>query len=228
MAGILFHIAEGYTPPDIVGFADMWFDAANTDVSSSGQEISTWYDSSVNGLDAVNAYGGLGTKKPKYYENEINGHPIVRFPDPAPQFASLKTANFALTEKLIIFIVYKPNDFEDNSYILVDNAYELYLLTQDPEPGIQLWSGNFGPMVDQPVGEFGVITCYIDTSSSWIRRNSGTKQTASLASIAGATGLIISQFLSADVAEIIVDTNSTLTDGEITEIEEYLLLKYGL
>jgi hypothetical protein len=214
----------------------MWFDAANTDATSSGQEISTWSDSSVNSLSATTYIHGLQTLKPIYLENQLNGYPVIRFPKSGSNYASIKTVPFAFTETLIVICVIKQTYTSPAGTAFMDASQSgppagfprFWGLYQWAGGQLRVKVGGWTSSLAVSSGQWGVITCYINGFSSWIRINQGTKSTGLLESLLAASGLQMGNFFSGDIAELILDTNSSLTEAEITGIENYLMDKYSV
>jgi len=232
-----------FTPDDVSGLA-WWLEADAITDGTTGQVITTWPDSSVNGIDATS----IGTVHPEYHANALNGQPIVRFSGSANvQMRTMREGVLVPNSQAFsIFVVARKNAAATQASILERDPQTLtnemsyvsgpfgdtfQILSQPAEEGDQLSlrSDDFSvnlfnvlTVVGSFDGEGYVAKTYIDGIVG--ASTDSYDVTIAFNSI---SRIGLSKPMYGEIAEIIV-YNEAVSDLDRVKIEDYLAEKYGL
>lgn len=96
-------------PPPLPAFAylSLWL-RADQDVTVENGVVSAWQDQSVNLNHAAQP---VAAKRPQWVENELNGHPVLRFDGEDDELVAASSASLANTGPISSFFVVRFEDF---------------------------------------------------------------------------------------------------------------------
>lgn len=217
----------------------IWLKADAIQALSDGNDLTTWLDSSGNGIDATYVQR-IGTLiKPKYKTNILNGNPAVRFGS-ACCSSSLSTSAVTIQDRSVFIVVSPlgnpPADDQGGAHMLIiQNSSPWYEINAWTGGSIHLYDGSYydtgvsfsgTKLVSQVTGGSG--------SNIYVNGNLATSSASAAASINAI--MLIGEWdssgsiyggLNGDIAEIIV-FNSTLSNAERQAVETYLNSKYAV
>jgi prepilin-type N-terminal cleavage/methylation domain-containing protein len=245
------------SPVAAIGNIAMWLESTseksfiasekvNTALGSTGT-ISTWYDINPQSTSLNNATQGTANNKPRYLVNGINGLPAINF-DGGTDFlnfngAPLTNNNYTLfiveqrrSGGVIYFIGGTGNSANTRLHLGYESSttpsFRQYANDYDATNAVAAYSGLkplihtfwFNSSYTSDAKQYYVNSVYKTLSAA-----GSTVETQGLTSYPGAT---IGQkgdgwFFNGDIGEIIM-FNKALTNSERTNIENYLISKWGI
>lgn len=235
-------LAAGNSPGGVSGPA-LWL-KANAGTTTSGADVSAWTDQSGNGYTFNQS---TTASKPDLVSNTANFNPVITFDgsddvltstnffnDPVDVFAVLRNADTGTNDRAFFAIGtpdsgvnhYTSHKVNNSSGQSVASYYqdgtEYSVATTNLDNEFFLQRGHISELRN------GTVGLEINGQSAGTSVGSGTPPTQGDASVgAGYTGTALSQYLSGDVAEIVV-YGSEQAGTSTGKIESYLALKYGI
>lgn len=225
----------------------LWLDATYITGLSDGTAITTWNDRSGNGYNAAQSDSA---KKPTYKVNILNGKPVVRF-DGGDElalssgfdmlknvggFTTIAVGKFGNPELNETFVKIGSGAGTSRA-MLIKAGTKLTVAGRrlDAESPIKnLESNNVVSLVYHKIYtgiiDFANSNAYLyqnnvaDGVNTNFSTDGNTENTNSTFIGIGGAG---SEFLSGDIAELVV-YNRTLSNNEITQINKYLSVKWGI
>ena len=242
-------------PSDISGL-QLWLDASdpngNATLPANGTTISSWKDKSGNARHTSLLNAGSGFTSPAYYGNQINGMGVIRFTRTTgtvgSAYSSAMDIRAVTSPEITLFTVYKQGTRSGDQAIWgCDNGgWDRFFFSSrlsTPDNG-SVSFGNVSPFtVDiTGAGELGVVKCLtavyskaggVNGSAIYLNgqlvapfTDQTTVGTDALAAVRiGLDG--DDNFYNGDIAEMII-YNRKLTACEITQVNRYLNIKYGV
>lgn len=232
-------VALGFSPADL-GNLVMWLDASQITGLADGATIETWTNVVNAAMSPTQATLGL---RPVYKTGIINGLPVVRFP--TDNFLQLKK----LTESTIfagglfagnaatLFTVYQNSVFPANSHfglLATGSAADgLDLFTTDSYNADFRTTRLAGLALGFPQTGRHLKTV-VTSAAAWKLRSDGVQLYSTPTSSWG-TGAALhvgksghpAGWFNGDMAEVLI-YNRALSADEITEVEAYLMDKWGV
>ncbi|MEJ0101435.1 MAG: LamG-like jellyroll fold domain-containing protein [Bacteroidota bacterium] len=255
---LLIAAFPGYTqslPSDITGL-QLWLDASdpngNATLPTDGTTVSSWKDKSGNARHTSLYNSGSGYTSPVYYGNQINGKGVIRFTRTAGTIGSAYSSPMDIravtTPEITLFTVYKQGTRSGDQAIwgCDDGAWDRFFFSSrlsTPDNG-SVSFGNVSPFtVDVAgAGQLGQVKCLTavyskagGTNGSAIYFNGQlvtpfTDQTTLGTDALAAVRIGLDgndNFYNGDIAEMII-YNRKLSNCEITQVNRYLNIKYGV
>jgi len=205
----------------------LWLKADDV-VKDGSNYVSQWNDNSGNGFHPIQA---TGTYQPLWVDNELNGHPVIRF-DGADDFLDVSFGQ-TFEQPNAIFIVWKANNetstafstdatnYVNGSFYTTSNQISLDFGTRIRTSNTNVFGNN---VLNTLIGN-GINSHIRENAVSLTNGNTGNNpiNIFSVGKLSGYSGW----WLSGNVAEIIY-CNSLLTETQRQFVEEYLMNKYNL
>lgn len=242
-------------PNDITGL-QLWLDASdpngNGTTPANASAITTWSDKSGNNRHATLFSAGSGVTNPAYYQNQINGKAVVRFTRTSATagvgFSSPTDIRAMTSPELTIFTVYKQGTRSGDQAVWGNddgNWDRFFFSTRSSTPDDGAVSiGNVNPTTVNVAGSgtLNAVQCLTavyskagGTNGSAIYLSGQLVQRFTDNTTNGTDALSVlrigldgdNNFYQGDMAEVIV-YNRKLTDCQITQINRYLNIKYGV
>lgn len=242
-------------PSDISNLR-LWLDASdpngNATTPADGTVISSWKDKSGNGLHTSPYTSGSGFTNPAFYNNQINGKGVIRFTRTSGVIGSAYSSPMDIramtTPEITLFTVYKQGTRSGDQAIWgCDNGgWDRFFFSSrnaTPDNG-SVSFGNVSPFtVDVAgAGELGQVKCLTAVYSKAGGANGSaiyfngqlvtpfTDQTTLGTDALAAVRIGLDgddNYYNGDIAEMII-YNRKLTACEITQVNRYLNIKYGV
>lgn len=236
---------SGWTPASLSPY--LWLDANQLVGLNDGDAISTFTDSSGNGLDFTSS----GGNRPVYKTNIMNGKPVARFTASSSHYmsrANIDPGSYNMSmwvvcsatagSDLVIFETSTNFNLNDGSFITYrasGNTANAGLkagsgttsfqttgtVTTSPAAFLWTWDGSLST---------NEIICYLNSASAAAgTRPSNANTNLTLSPYTGYLGSRAgsSLFFNGDIAEVGI-TASTLGSSDISSLMSYLGTKYGI
>jgi len=221
-----------FDPNSISGLV-LWLSADSIPGLLNGEPVSVWNDKSSSLNNAYN----IGSLRPTYQTNVVNGLPVVRFGG-SPQYLIMTSAVSSVLP-FSIFHVYKKrvsgglmftltNSSDNNSYTMFDYSDgNLYNFTRGNAFGNAAGKGNVTSFwIGSQISNTGTnnVTGYkngVDVSFSYAGGGSGTLVNYDW------LGHRTTEYADGDLAEILF-YNSALSTTDRQNVENYLNKKYAI
>jgi len=240
-----------FSPDDIPGLA-LWLDASDEstiDDSTASPDVDSWTDKSSNGT----VFSTVTTSRKPHTGATVNGLNAISFDGVDDLMVASSAASLTGTEGNF-FIVYKVGNVADtqcllsssdtatnNKWITFQHRTSVRTIQQRDNDAAELMESDTAPVLDEVV----LVMNSSDGSSYTMRRNGASEgftvgngsnngdwfgDTTARDNIAVGSLRRIgpTNFLNADVCEILVYDGVSLSSGEIDQVEEYLADKWGI
>ncbi len=247
--------AAPFSPSDISGLVlwlqgdgTLWQDSARTTpVTTDADPVGAWDDASGGGRHVIQATSG---SRPTWQTNEINSEPVVRGDGSDDSLSGSDTGMPSGTSNRSAFLVIRPsaNPASGVSNIILwwgsnsTNEGMGWSYVKDSVDGDKLklrqfsWGGaNVGGEVGDINGVTKLLSGIWNGTNGIVRVNGVQTESAAQSQNTTLSGTMyvfrepsgFTQRFAGDIAEIVV-YDSALTGGDLTNIETYLMDKYGL
>lgn len=200
--------------------------------TAAGDLIATWADQSGNVNDVQQATSG---NRPNWQPNVINGLPVIRFAAGAAHYFVAPNTLAASSQSETIFVVYKSNNRNVQSVLTAQGLnFQFY---QNNAGWFDLYDGaahqtGYGSIT--AARDFQLMTLVANGTTGTVRQNglfsttlSGTLANNSLTLLSVGAYTNGTLYLNGDIAEILI-YNAPLTGSNLSNVENYLLAKYGI
>lgn len=210
------------TPGNVSG-CTLWLNAAFITGKSNGDSMSSWDDSSGNGITTTQA---TGARQPTYQTNQVNGLPGVLFGTAANNGM---LTNLTVTNPFSVLCVYASVSNSNTSRRLLQGSNNWLLGPY--QLSHQYYDGAFivGNSVVAGEWTYAVIT---QSSAGAVFRTNGTQRGTNANTTAPGTLGLSASGAFAEVANSTISElcmyNKVLSSTEITALENYVRYKYAL
>lgn len=235
--------------PDVYSELSLWFDGQSgvytdslTTVAVNNDLVHTWYDRSISGAHAVQLTGG---NRPTYKTGQANGKSALQFDGSTDMLtapSSMSLSGMVATA----FIVCAPTNSSSTpgaeSLFSFDNQYTAYAHkvdnTTDTEAGVFYVAGASVVAFGNAQSGLQQLTFISSPTGATLYRNTALVSSGSIGTISVTTltgGTIGAEPLSGSgihyynglIYEVLI-YDGVLSTDQRTNIEQYLLTKYGL
>ena len=227
----------GVLPSDIAGLK-AWYKADAITGHSDGDAISSWSDSSGNGLNLSQA---SGTNQPLYKTNILNGQPVLRFDGSNDYMNNTSISGFSNAASIFLLQVVRGNQCGGSYELGVNSGVNtgisnipwcgstMYSRFSSPGGGDTTWA--FTPPYTDEISQ--VYSGSAHTSNTWENGVSKSSRAANATFSTAPNTLTLgaltptNYWLQDDIGEFIL-YNTAVSDSDRAQIESYIQNKYGL
>lgn len=226
-----FGAGSSIRPPTDFANLVCWYRADLGVTDAGGGAVSTWADQSGNGRDLTEA-----TNRPTLVADAGNGRPGIQFDGVNDKLA---TADFAISQPLHVFIVFKQITWTDLDFIYCfDNdtvaGPRSYQTTSSPQIGMRSSLNNVNLTGSEiPTGTIALLAHFYNGASSTAQVNNNTVIGPANAETGSVDGLTLASYGGgANFANITICEffaySSEKTGDDLTAIKNYVYAQQGI